>query len=81
MVFFFFFFFFFGFTANVTAISTHLYKKVSKNLRIVWTQVTLTKSSLSAIRTFGPLGVNRSSVQRRSFQLTMMSDHVYQTNG
>jgi hypothetical protein len=33
-------------------------QKVSKNLKIVCAQVTLTKTSLSAVWTFSPLGVN-----------------------
>jgi hypothetical protein len=33
-------------------------QKVSKNLKIVCAQVTLTKTGLSAVRTFSPLGVN-----------------------
>jgi hypothetical protein len=32
-------------------------QKVSKNLKIVCAQVTLTKTGLSAVRTFSPLGV------------------------
>jgi hypothetical protein len=33
-------------------------QKVSKNLKIVWAQVTLTKTGLSAVWTFSPLEVN-----------------------
>jgi hypothetical protein len=33
-------------------------QKVSKNPKIVCAQVTLTKTGLSAVRTFSPLGVN-----------------------
>jgi hypothetical protein len=33
-------------------------QKVSKNPKIVYAQVTLTKTSLSTVRTFSPLGVN-----------------------
>jgi hypothetical protein len=32
-------------------------QKVSKNLKIVFAQVTQTKTGLSAVRTFNPLGV------------------------
>jgi hypothetical protein len=35
----------------------HLQKKFQKNLKIVWAQVTLTKTGLFAVRTFGLLGV------------------------
>jgi hypothetical protein len=36
-------------------------QKVSKNPKIVCAQVTLTKTGLSAVRTFSPLGVKRAS--------------------
>jgi hypothetical protein len=36
-------------------------QKVSKNPKIVCAQVTLTKTGLSAVRTFSPLGVKSQS--------------------
>jgi hypothetical protein len=36
-------------------------QKVSKNPKIVCAQVTLTKTGLSAVRTFSPLGVKRTN--------------------
>jgi hypothetical protein len=38
-------------------IMRRIFTKSFKNLKIVWAQVTLTKTGLSAVRTFGPLGV------------------------
>jgi hypothetical protein len=37
---------------------THVHKKVSKNLKIVCAQATQTRTGLSTVRTFSPLGVN-----------------------
>jgi hypothetical protein len=34
-------------------------QKVSKNLKIVCAQVTQTKTGLSAVRTFSPLGIKK----------------------
>jgi hypothetical protein len=40
-------------------------QKVSKNPKIVCAQVTLTKTGLSAVRTFSPLGVNVEHINLR----------------
>jgi hypothetical protein len=45
-------------------------QKVSKNPKIVCAQVTLTKTGLSAVRTFSPLGVKR-------FKINYMVIHFY----
>jgi hypothetical protein len=38
-------------------------QKVSKNPKIVCAQVTLTKTGLSAVQTFSPLGVNHNILE------------------
>ena len=47
-------------------------QKVSKNLKIVCAQVTQTKTDLSAIRTFSPLGVKIGKIQEAN-QLSLNS--------
>jgi hypothetical protein len=42
-------------------------QKVSKNLKIVCAQVTQTKTGLSAVRTFSPLGVKEYWHQKLSY--------------
>jgi hypothetical protein len=55
-------------------------QKVSKNLKIVCAQVTQTKTGLSAVRTFSPLGVNRLEIYKlKDFSRvlkTLLSLHV-----
>jgi hypothetical protein len=52
-------------------------QKVSKNPKIVCAQVTLTKTGLSAVRTFSPLGVKVTGMGARIFGtvlVTVMND-------
>jgi hypothetical protein len=46
-------------------------QKVSKNPKIVCAQVTLTKTGLSAVRTFNPLGV------KDNFQREFVIQHLW----
>jgi hypothetical protein len=60
------------FPAKLTARRT--FTKVSKILKMVWAQVTLIKTGLSAVRTFGPLGVKlqRNTHYKKELKKTMV---------
>jgi hypothetical protein len=49
---------FFFLPAKLT--TRRMFKKVSKNLKIVCAQVTQTKTGLFAVWTFSPLGINKN---------------------